>query len=80
MESPGEGEGQGNLACCGSRGRKELDMTERLNNKYVGSKNMTQTNLSTIQKEAHGQTEQTCGGEGSGRLELVDVSYYIWDG
>ena len=55
-------------------------MTERLNNKYVGSKNMTQTNLPTIQKEAHGQTEQTCGGEGSGRLELVDVSYYIWDG
>jgi len=26
------GEGQGSLACCNPRGRKELDMTERLNN------------------------------------------------
>ena len=25
------GDGQGGLACCGSWGRKELDMTERLN-------------------------------------------------
>ena len=64
MEAPGDGEGQGNLACCGSWGRRELDMTERLNNKYVESKNMTQMNLSTIEKETHGQTEQTRGGEG----------------
>ena len=27
----GDGEGQGSLACCGSWGRKESDMTERLN-------------------------------------------------
>ena len=27
----GVGDGQGGLACCSSRGRKELDMTERLN-------------------------------------------------
>ena len=27
----GFGDGQGGLACCGSWGRKELDMTERLN-------------------------------------------------
>ena len=26
----GGGDGQGGLACCGSRGRKESDMTERL--------------------------------------------------
>ena len=26
----GVGEGQGGLACCGSRGHKELDTTERL--------------------------------------------------
>ena len=25
------GDGQGNLACCGSGGRKESDVTERLN-------------------------------------------------
>ena len=29
--TPGVGNGQGGLACCGSWGRKELDMTERLN-------------------------------------------------
>ena len=29
--SPGVGDGQGGLACCDSWGRKELDMTERLN-------------------------------------------------
>ena len=28
---PGVGSGQGGLVCCGSRGCKELDMTERLN-------------------------------------------------
>ena len=30
-QSPGDTEGQGGLACCDSRGRKELDTTERLN-------------------------------------------------
>ena len=28
----GHGEGQGSLACCSPRGRKESDMTEQLNN------------------------------------------------
>ena len=28
----GVGEGQGSLACCSPRGRKELDMTEPLSN------------------------------------------------
>ena len=31
----GVGDGQGGLACCDSWGRKESDMTERLNNKTV---------------------------------------------
>ena len=31
-EAPGDGERQGTLACCSPWGRKELDMTERLNN------------------------------------------------
>ena len=31
-QSPGDGEGQGSLACCSSQGREELDMTEQLNN------------------------------------------------
>ena len=29
--TPGVGDGQGGLACCGSWGRKELDTTEQLN-------------------------------------------------
>ena len=29
--TPGNGDGQGGLVCCGSWGRKESDMTERLN-------------------------------------------------
>ena len=29
--TPGVGDGQGGLACCGSWGRKELNTTERLN-------------------------------------------------
>ena len=29
--TPGVGDGQGSLACCDSWGRKESDMTERLN-------------------------------------------------
>ena len=29
--TPRVGDGQGGLACCSSWGRKELDMTERLN-------------------------------------------------
>ena len=30
-QAPGVGDGQGSLACCSSRGRKESDMTEQLN-------------------------------------------------
>ena len=30
-QAPGVGDGQGNLACCDSWGRKESDTTERLN-------------------------------------------------
>jgi len=29
--TPGVGDGQGGLACCGSRGHKESDMTKPLN-------------------------------------------------
>ena len=31
----GDGEGQGSLACCSPWGRKELDTTERLNNRML---------------------------------------------
>ena len=29
--TPGDGEGQGSLACCSPQGHRELDKTERLN-------------------------------------------------
>ena len=32
--TPGDTEGQGNLACCSPWGCKEVDMTEQLNNNY----------------------------------------------
>ena len=32
--APGVGDGQGGLACCGSWGCKESDMTEQLNSAY----------------------------------------------
>ena len=31
-QAPGDGEGQGSLACCSLWGHKELDITEPLNN------------------------------------------------
>ena len=31
-QAPGDGEGQGSLACCSPRGQEKLDMTEWLNN------------------------------------------------
>ena len=31
-QDPGDGEGQGSLVCCSPWGRKESDMTKRLNN------------------------------------------------
>ena len=33
-QTPGDGEGQGSLACCSSWDRKESDMTEQLNNSH----------------------------------------------
>ena len=35
-QAPGDGEGQGSLACCSPWGCKELDTTERLNNNKEG--------------------------------------------
>ena len=31
-QAPGDGKGQGSLACCSPQGCKELDMAEQLNN------------------------------------------------
>ena len=34
-QAPGDGDGQGGLACCSPWGCKESDMAERLNNKLL---------------------------------------------
>ena len=34
-QAPGDGEGQGSLACCSPWGHKEWDMTEQLNNNNI---------------------------------------------
>ena len=34
-QAPGDGEGQGGLACCSPWGRKESDMTEQLNSDNI---------------------------------------------
>ena len=49
--TPGVGDGQGSLACCSPWGRKELDMTERLN----------WTALLTMPKPLTGGSQQTVG-------------------
>ena len=36
-QTPGDGEGQGSLACCSPWGLKELDMTWRLNNNNLNN-------------------------------------------
>ena len=76
----GIGEGQGSLACCSPWAHKESDTTGQMNNKSVESKNMTQMNLSTRQKETQDKQNRLVEERWSGRLELVDVSYYIWNG
>ena len=37
-QAPGDGEGQGSLACCSPWGRRELNMTEQLNNNKEGDR------------------------------------------
>jgi len=34
-QTPGDGEGQGSLVCCGPRGHEKSDITWRLNNKLA---------------------------------------------
>ena len=48
-QTPGDSEGQGNLACCSLWGRKELDMTEQLNsNKCQQTKKPQHLDLNSV--------------------------------
>ena len=46
--APGDGDGQGGLACCDSWGRKESDMTERLNWTELTEKNLEEYYFSAL--------------------------------
>ena len=45
----GDSEGQGGLACCTPWGRKELDMTQQLNNRKESSPTLTTKQLFIFQ-------------------------------
>ena len=46
--TPGVGDGQGGLACCGSRGRKESDTTEWLNRTENNARNIRSCSKNTF--------------------------------
>ena len=48
----GDGEGQGGLACCSPCGRKESDMTQRLNNNNIYYMDASQK-MKTIQEKMY---------------------------
>ena len=62
--TPGVGDGQGDLACCGSWGRKESDTTERLNWTERGSigwlgKNLTVSGFLSVLAVQEGRNENS---------------------
>ena len=63
-QAPGDGEGQGRLACCGPRGCKQLDTTERLRNN---------TMLSGLPRWLSDE-EPTCQGRDAEDLGLIPGS------
>ena len=52
-QSPGDGEGQGSLACCSPWSRKEVDTTERLNNNKKSWLSIWLNILSWARREAN---------------------------
>ena len=59
--TPGVGDGQGGLACCGSWGCKESDMTERLNwteNTFPRQLSITNKNTNFIMEKVYGKNSQ----------------------
>ena len=48
-QTPGDGEGQGSLACCGRQGREKSDITWRLNNNKLAFILITSYNMETAQ-------------------------------
>ena len=59
-KAPGDGEGQGSLACCSPPGRKESDRTERLNNNrlWVPDQSASIHTRTSISGAAHTRSAQ----------------------
>ena len=61
--TPGVGDGQGGLACCGSRGHKELDTTERLNstdlNACIRNEEICKVNIQSFLHRKPGKEEKS---------------------
>ena len=69
-QTPGVGDGQGGLACCGSWGCKELDTTERLNGTELWEFNALQVAIFPSILKQDGQCTQLFNA-------LTEVAY--WD-
>ena len=69
----GAGDRQGGLACCGPRGRKESDMTERRNSTELRSQNAS---WSKINEEIHDLILQHCNDDA--KTELWPPELYLW--
>ena len=70
--TPGVGDGQGSLACCGSWSRKESDTTERLN--------WTELTLFLSQDQIQDTTPYSGTFLFQGRKNKGPQTYYWWDG
>ena len=47
-QAPGDGEGQGSLACCSPWGHKELDTTEQLNSTELNNDSISDSDSSGL--------------------------------
>ena len=61
-QAPGNGTGQGSLACCSPGGCKELDMTEQLNKRYADDTTLmaeSEEELKSLLMKMKEETEKT---------------------
>jgi len=61
-QAPGNGTGQGSLACCSPGGCKELDMTEQLNKRYADDTTLmaeSEEELKSLLMRMKEETEKT---------------------
>ena len=78
--TPGVGDGQGGLACCNSWGRKESDMTERLNWTELNQLNASSTSLGKTVKNVSSHCHMSSEGKIASLLRTSDRDNFIsWE-